>query len=638
MTTTSVEFPTPIILLFLLCLLPSPATLAEDLASDGAALLAFRLALHGITLPWNTSFSPCSWPYVGCQSSRVTELHLPGRSLSGSIPEGILSNLTALTFLSLRFNSLTGSIPSDIASCSQLQYVYLQGNRFSGEIPGSLLGLSNLIRLDLADNDFSGEIPGEFNRLSGLATLSLENNNLTGKIPNLNLPGLQLFNVSNNLLSGSIPKRLAGFPASAFTGNSLCGSPLSSCTGKKKLSGGAIAGIVIAALVALIVLLLLIFLLCCRKRKEEKEKEKEERAVDAVTAKGRDVEAAAGNGVSGKDGKAADVEQEGVLAAGKGAAGKGIDKTLVFFGSTPKDYDLDSLLRASAEVLGNGLYGTTYKATLDVGVAVAVKRLKDVTVSEEEFKVKMEEIGRMNHENLVSLKAYHCSPKEKLLVYEYMPRGSLSALLHGTRGGGRTPLSWETRSMIALGAARGVAYIHSQGPTTAHGNIKSSNVLLSSSYEARVSDFGLAQIATPSSLPNRSTGYRAPEVTDTQKVSKKADVYSFGVFVLELLTGKPPAAQTPVNEEGVDLPRWVQSVVREEWASEVFDVELLRYHQNLEEEMVQLLQLAIDCTAQHPDTRPSMEEITSRIEQTCRSASSPVSDIVSSDADTFQSP
>ena len=169
------------------------------------------------------------------------------------------------------------------------------------------------------------------------------------------------------------------------------------------------------------------------------------------------------------------------------------------------------------------------------------------------------------------------------------------------------------RSSIALGAACGIQYLHSQGPSVSHGNIKSSNILLTKSYDARVSDFGLTHLVGPSSTPNRVAGYRAPEVIDPRKVSQKADVYSFGVLLLELLTGKAPT-HALLNEEGVDLPRWVQSVVREEWSSEVFDIELLRY-QNSEEEMVQLLQLAVDCVVPYPDNRPSMSQVIQRIQE-----------------------
>jgi len=188
----------------------------------------------------------------------------------------------------------------------------------------------------------------------------------------------------------------------------------------------------------------------------------------------------------------------------------------------------------------------------------------------------------------------------------------------GNKGGGRTPLTWEMRSGIALGAARGIEYLHSQGPNVSHGNIKSSNILLTKSYDARVSDFGLAHLVGPASTPNRVAGYRAPEVTDPRKVSQKADVYSFGVLLLELLTGKAPT-HAHLNDEGVDLPRWVQSVVKEEWTSEVFDLELLR-HQNVEEEMVQLLQLAVDCAAPYPDNRPSMSQVRQNIEELHRSS------------------
>ncbi|KAJ1437779.1 Protein kinase domain [Sesbania bispinosa] len=293
-------------------------------------------------------------------------------------------------------------------------------------------------------------------------------------------------------------------------------------------------------------------------------------------------------------------------------------KKLVFFGNSARGFDLEDLLRASAEVLGKGTFGTAYKAVLESGPVVAVKRLKDVTISEKEFKDKIESVGAMDHQNLVPLRAYYFSRDEKLLVYDYMPMGSLSALLHGNKGAGRTPLNWEIRSGIALGAARGIEYLHSQGPNVSHGNIKSSNILLTKSYDARVSDFGLAHLVGPSSTPNRVAGYRAPEVTDPRKVSQKADVYSFGVLLLELLTGKAPT-HALLNEEGVDLPRWVQSVVREEWTSEVFDLELLRY-QNVEEEMVQLLQLAVDCAAPYPDKRPSMSEVTRSIQELRRSS------------------
>ncbi|GMN46045.1 hypothetical protein TIFTF001_015232 [Ficus carica] len=612
-----------------------------DLNSDRAALLALRKAVGGRTLLWNATLErPCSWAGVRCENDRVTVLRLPGVALSGDLPNGIFANLTALRTLSLRVNALTGSLPSDLASCVNLRNLYLQGNFFSGEIPEFLTSLPDLVRLNLALNNFSGEIPPSFNNLTRLRTLFLENNQLSGPIPDLKLPDLAQFNVSNNLLNGSIPEKLQTFPSDSFLGTSLCGKPLSLCPGDndtlptgevningngkgKKLSGGVIAGIVIGCVVAALAIVILL-IVCCRRKRIQKTSSVDVAALKHPESDVSGEKPAEENGGFNNGNNRFSVAAAAAAAmAGNGKsevnnnAADGVKK-LVFFGNAARVFDLEDLLRASAEVLGKGTFGTAYKAVLEVGTVVAVKRLKDVTITDKEFKEKIEAVGAMDHENLVPLRAYYYSRDEKLLVYDYMPMGSLSALLHGNKGAGRTPLNWEIRSAIALGASRGIQYLHSQGPNVSHGNIKSSNILLTKSYTSRVSDFGLAHLVGPSSTPNRVAGYRAPEVTDPRKVSQKADVYSFGVLLLELLTGKPPT-HALLNEEGVDLPRWVQSIVKEEWTSEVFDLELLRY-QNVEEEMVQMLQLAIDCAAQYPDKRPTMSEVTCRIEELCRSS------------------
>ncbi|XP_022735582.1 probable inactive receptor kinase At1g48480 [Durio zibethinus] len=615
-----------------------------DLVTDRVALLALRSSVGGRTLFWNiSSQSPCSWFGVRCEQNRVTGLRLPGVALSGAIPLGIFGNLTQLRTLSLRLNSLTGQLPSDLALCENLRNLYLQGNRFSGEIPEFLFGLHDLVRLNLGGNNFSEEISVGFNNLTRLRTLLLDSNSLSGSVPDLSsLQNLDQFNVSNNLLNGSIPKGLQKYGSGAFLGNLLCGQPLDkACPAtavagnatepanptdenkeekekKSKLSGGAIAGIVIGSVLGFL-LIVLILMILCRKRSR-----KNRRSIDIASIRNQELgipgDKSGGELENGGYGDGYSVAAAAAAAAMVGGGGVKAGETngtgakkLVFFGNATTVFDLEDLLRASAEVLGKGTFGTAYKAVLEGGNAVAVKRLKDVTISEREFKDKIEGVGAMNHQYLVPLIAYYYSRDEKLLVYDYMPMGSLSALLHGNKGAGRTPLNWDIRSGIALGAARGIEYLHSQGPNVSHGNIKSSNILLTKSYEARVSDFGLAQLVGPSSTPSRVTGYRAPEVTDPRKASQKADVYGFGVLLLELLTGKAPT-HSILNEEGIDLPRWVQSVVREEWTSEVFDLELLRY-QNVEEEMVQLLQLAVDCTAQYPDKRPSMSEVTRRIEE-----------------------
>ncbi|XAR66956.1 Non-specific serine/threonine protein kinase [Bertholletia excelsa] len=610
--------------LFLLMVILSHRVDCEP-TQDKQALLAFISRIpHENRIQWNQSDSACTWVGVRCDANRsfVQSLRLPGVGLVGEIPANTIGNLTQLRALSLRSNRLSGQIPADFSNLKLLRSLYLQDNRFSGRFPQSIPELTRLTRLDLSSNNFTGSIPFSVNNLTHLTWLLLENNGFTGNLPSIQA-SLVNFNVSNNNLNGSIPRTLSKFPKSAFAGNiNLCGGPLQPCNSSffpspapspsvivppspphkksKKLSTAAIIGISVGA-AFIFLLLLLILILCLRKGQQRPEGPKTPKP--PVTARGAAEGAADPGTSSSKD----DVT---------GLSAEGERNKLVFFDGGVYSFDLEDLLRASAEVLGKGSVGTSYKAVLEEGTTVVVKRLKDVVVTKKEFETQMEVLGKIKHNNVLPLRAYYYSKDEKLLVFDFMPAGSLSALLHGSRGSGRTPLDWDNRMRIALGTARGLAHLHVSGKVV-HGNIKASNVLLRQDHGACLSDFGLNPLFGSSTPPTRVAGYRAPEVLETRKVTFKSDVYSFGVLVLELLTGKSPN-QASLGEEGIDLPRWVQSVVREEWTAEVFDAELMRYH-NIEEEMVQLLQIAMACVSTVPDQRPAMPDVVRMIEDINRS-------------------
>ncbi|OVA01902.1 Protein kinase domain [Macleaya cordata] len=570
--------------------------IAEPVEDKQALLDFFNNFPHSRDLNWNQSSTVCNnWTGVICSpdKSRIIALRLPGIGFHGSIPSNTLSRLSALEILSLRSNQITGPFPSDLFNLKNLSFLYLQFNHFSGPLPSNFSFWKNLTVINLAYNAFNGSIPSSISNLTQLTSLNFGNNLLSGEIPDFDLPNLQQLDLANNNLTGSIPKSLLKFSSSAFSGNNVsfspspAQSPVFPPTPKskngRKLSESALLGIIIGGCVIGLLAFIFLLVVCCSKRKGE-------------------------NGSSGKLQKGERSPDKPIQGSQDGTS------RLVFFEGFNYAFDLEDLLRASAEVLGKGTFGTAYKAVLEDATTVVVKRLKEVGVGKREFEQQMELVGKIRHVNVAELRAYYYSKDEKLMVYDYYSQGSVSALLHGKRGADRIPLDWDTRLRIAIGAARGIACIHTENNgKLVHGNIKSSNIFLNTQNYGCVSDLGLSTLINPVSPPvPRATGYRAPEVTDTKKAAQPSDIYSFGVLLLELLTGKSPVHATG-GDEVVHLVRWVQSVVREEWTAEVFDVELMRYP-NIEEEMVEMLQIAMACVSRMPDQRPKITDVVKMME------------------------
>uniref|UniRef100_A0A6N2NI26 Protein kinase domain-containing protein n=1 Tax=Salix viminalis TaxID=40686 RepID=A0A6N2NI26_SALVM len=599
-------------------------------SGDAEALFTLKSAIDPLnSLSWQQGIDVCNWQGVKeCKNGRVTKLVVEYQNLSGILDAKILNQLDQLRVLSFKGNSLSGQIPS-LSGLVNLKSLFLQTNNFSGNFPDSITGLHRLKVIVLAQNQISGPIPASLLKLSRLYVLYIEDNKFSGAIPPLNQTSLRFFNVSNNQLSGQIPatSSLIRFNTSSFTGNfNLCGvqiqkpcknlnsgpspsptSPASKPSSKHskiiKIVAGSAGGFVFV-----IICLLLARCFCFKNgpRKDGPSVVEVRNKGVAGAERGGEASGGGGGGGSGMAGNSGR-KQGGLAWEGEGLG------SLVFLGAGDQQmcYSLEDLLKASAETLGRGTVGSTYKAVLESGFIVTVKRLRDSRYPRlEEFGRHMELLGRLRHPSLVPLRAYFQAREERLLVYDYFPNGSLFSLLHGTRtSGDGKPLHWTSCLKIAEDLATGLLYIH-QNPGSTHGNLKSSNVLFGPEFESCLSDYGLTALRNPDSPEEHnatSLFYRAPEIRNVRKPvpTQPADVYSFGVLLLELLTGKTPF-QDLVQEHGPDIPRWVRSVREEETES---GDDPASGNETAEEKVQVLVSIAMACVSLAPENRPSMRDV-----------------------------
>uniref|UniRef100_A0A0C9QPB6 non-specific serine/threonine protein kinase n=1 Tax=Wollemia nobilis TaxID=56998 RepID=A0A0C9QPB6_9CONI len=518
-------------------------------------------------------------------AKNLSQLKIAGNQFSGSLPSEI-GMATELHLIDGSYNLFRGPLPPSLGSLSQLNKLDLQGNQLSGNISMiAKTSWSQLTELNLSHNGFSGSIPAELGKLPVLAYLDLSDNLLTGTIPaELGDLKLNIFNVSNNQLSGRVPVAFDSvvYESSMLGNPGLCGDGLEgikSCSGEgdgEKRESHKNWVWLLVVLFGLAVLILLGGLVWFYRKY----------SVYSGT-KGRNL-----------------------FEDDKSAWMLTPFHKLGFRGHEILDC-IDE-----ENVIGSGGSGKVYKATLGSGDVVAVKRLWNRGMSEESrndngFKAEVETLGQIRHKNIVKLWCCFVNGDSNLLVYEYMPNGSLGDLLHS---GKASLLTWPTRYKIAVGAAHGLAYLHHDCvPPIIHRDVKSNNILLDADFNAKVADFGLAKIIIQScergvdsmSAVAGSYGYIAPEYAYTLKVNEKSDIYSFGVVLLELLTGKQPV--DPDFEENKDLVKWVRSgIEQEDGLQTVLDSRILDC---FKEEMLLVLKVALLCTSSLPVNRPSMRKV-----------------------------
>ncbi|XP_074279084.1 BRASSINOSTEROID INSENSITIVE 1-associated receptor kinase 1-like [Silene latifolia] len=540
--------------------------------AEGDALNALRVALNdpnGVLQSWDpTLVNPCTWFHVTCNSDNsVTRVDLGNANLTGQLVPAL------------------GQLPN-------LQYLELYSNIISGPIPFELGNLTNLVSLDLYLNKLTGPIPDTLGKLQKLRFLRLNNNTLSGEIPRslTAIITLQVLDLSYNHLSGSVPVNgsFSLFTPISYKGNPNLKmpptptpppiqTPSGSSSGANSATGAIAGGV--AAGAALLFAAPAISLAWWRRRKPQ------DHFFDVPA------------------------EEDPEVHLGQ-----------------LKRFSLRELQVASdnfshKNILGRGGFGKVYKGRLADGSLVAVKRLKEERTQgagELQFQTEVEMISMAVHRNLLRLRGFCMTPTERLLVYPYMANGSVASCLRD-RPESQPPLNWEIRQRIALGAARGLAYLHDHcDPKIIHRDVKAANILLDEEYEAVVGDFGLAKLMdykdTHVTTAVRGTiGHIAPEYLSTGKSSEKTDVFGYGVMLLELITGQRAFDLARLaNDDDVMLLDWVKGLLKEKKLETLVDADLQGNY--VEPEVEQLIQVALLCTQSSPTERPKMSEVVRMLE------------------------
>ncbi|CAN1220856.1 LRR receptor-like serine/threonine-protein kinase RGI5 [Linum grandiflorum] len=520
-------------------------------------------------------------PYQLGELVNLEQLDLSKNCFTGEIPPSF-GNFSYLNKLILNENLLTGTIPSSIRYLQKLTLLDLSSNSFFGSLPPEIGYVTSLtISLDLSNNAFVGELPSTISGLTQLQSLDLSRNMLFGTIKVLeSLTSLASLNISGNNFSGPIPitpffRTLS--PNSYLENPSLCES-MDGITCSSRIVRRN--GLKSAKAIALITAILASWIVVSRNHRRY--------MVDKASA-------------------AASVSSPGA---------EDFSYPWTFIPFQKLNFTIENILECLKDenVIGKGCSGVVYKAEMPGGELIAVKKLwktkKEDDIVFDSFAAEIQILGHIRHRNIVKLLGYCSNKSVKLILYNYICNGNLQRLLQDNRN-----LDWETRYKIAVGSAQGLAYLHHDCvPAILHRDVKCNNILLDSKYEAYLADFGLAKLMNSPNYHHAmsrvagSYGYIAPEYGYTMNITEKSDVYSYGVVLLEILSGR--SAVEPQIGDGLHIVEWVKKKMGSyEPASSILDVKLQGLSDQIVQEMLQTLGIAMFCVNSSPAERPTMKEV-----------------------------
>ncbi|KAK7315479.1 hypothetical protein VNO77_34029 [Canavalia gladiata] len=514
------------------------------------------------------------------QLHKLSTLNLSCNSLDGSIPFEI-TNLSSLAFLNLQSNNLSGSIPTSIESLKNLLELQLGKNKLSGVIPNMPLSLQ--VSLNLSSNLFNGSIPTSFGNLYNLEVLDLSNNKFSGQIPAelTRMSALTQLILSNNQLTGEIP----GFHQHVsieYAGNknltkaTTLDNPVRYAASKKGIS---VAVAILIAIVAAIFLVGFVTLVVVSVSRHYYRVNDEHLP-------------------SGEDHLHPQVIQSNVLTP------NGIHRSSI---------DFSKALEAVAETSNVTLktrFSTYYKAIMPSGSIYFVKKLnwsdKILPVgSHDKFGKELELLAKLNNSNVMTPLAYVLSTDTAYILYEFVSNGSLFDVLHGSP---ENSLDWASRYSIAVGVAQGLSFLHgfASGPILLL-DLSSKSIMLKSLKEPLVGDIEHYKVIDPSKSTGNfsavagSVGYIPPEYAYTMTVTMPGNVYSFGVILLELLTGKPAVT------DGTELVKWVLPNSTNQ--NYILDFNVSKTSQAVRNQMLAILKIALVCVSTSPEKRPKMKSV-----------------------------